>query len=115
MGSALSNSRNANGELRPDRSDYVRILYNRLWDCTCESIDIKEFTVGGQVVGNAIDGGVARSRNHPAIIELKGSEYLVQANTFTQPTTPHLVKVFGIRNAPGSGENNNVTSGNQAQ
>lgn len=116
IGTALSNTpRDSAGQPNPDRSDGMRILYNRIWNTSVENIDIKEFTSRGVVAGNELDGGVARSRGVPAQIELKGSDYLIQTNNFTQPTGKHLVKVFPIRGAPKSGTNNTVSPDNQAR
>lgn len=101
--------------LVPDRSDGTRILFNRIWNTSVESIDIKEFTSAGVVVGNALDGGVARSRGVKALVECKGTNYYFAGNVFTQPTQPLLIKVFSIRGAVGSGADNVVSDDNQAQ
>jgi hypothetical protein len=55
VGSAHSNWCRYTG-CRPDQSDSNKIIDNNIADTTAESIDIKEGTTGGLIIGNHLDG-----------------------------------------------------------
>jgi hypothetical protein len=77
LGTSVSNwERYTNGE--PDRSDGNRVLGNRIWSTTSESVDIKEGTEGGEVIGNVFEGSLLTGAD--SWVDVKGNGYLIQGN-----------------------------------
>ncbi len=77
LGTAVSNwERYTEGE--PDRSDRNQVLVNRIWNTTSESLDIKEGTEGGLVVGNLFDGSLLSGGD--SWVDVKGNGYLLRGN-----------------------------------
>lgn len=80
VGSAVSNwGTHTDGE--PDRSDRVRVLRNRIWNTSSESIDLKEGTEGGLVEGNLFDGAAMTGAD--SWVDVKGNGYVIRGNTGT--------------------------------
>jgi hypothetical protein len=80
LGTAVSNwSRYTDGE--PDRSDRNRVLANRIWNTTSESIDAKEGSEGGLIEGNVFDGSMLSGAD--SWVDVKGNGYVVRGNTGT--------------------------------
>lgn len=80
VGSADSNWGNLNGGL-PDRSDRNTVSYNTIYDTTAESIDIKEGTADGSVIGNTFDGSSQTAEGADSWMDVKGNGYLIQGNS----------------------------------
>ncbi|MPY93420.1 MAG: hypothetical protein GEV08_10230 [Acidimicrobiia bacterium] len=77
VGSATSNwPKYSGGE--PDRSDYNLVQGNDISETGSESIDVKEGTTGGKVIGNVMDGSGMTGAD--SLIDVKGNEWLVQGN-----------------------------------
>ena len=80
LGTAVSNwPKITDGD--PDRSDRNQVLGNRFWNTTAESIDIKEGTVGGLIMGNAFDGSGLSGAD--SWVDVKGNGYLLVGNVGT--------------------------------
>lgn len=62
----------------PDRSDRNQIVDNDIRGTGAESIDVKEGTTGGRVLGNVLDGRGMTGAD--SLIDVKGNDWLVQAN-----------------------------------
>jgi hypothetical protein len=65
-------------DCRPDRSDRNAVVGNDIADTTSESIDVKEGTTGGVIVGNRLSG--AGMTDADSWIEVKGNGWLVTRN-----------------------------------
>lgn len=78
LGSAVSNWGKYSGG-QPDQSDRNRVLRNRIWNTTAESIDIKEGTTGGLIEGNSFDGSALSGAD--SWVDVKGNDYLIRENT----------------------------------
>jgi hypothetical protein len=72
-----------------DASDRIQVLNNHIGpDVAAEHVDVKEGTVGGVLRGNTFNGqGIAGQNSADSWVDVKGSDYLIQANTgtFTPP------------------------------
>lgn len=80
LGSAVSNwDRYTDGQ--PDLSSGNRVLYNRIWNTTSESVDVKEGTEGGVVAGNVFDGSALVGAD--SWVDVKGRGYLIAGNIGT--------------------------------
>lgn len=77
VGSATSNWGQYSGG-KPDRSDYNLIKGNRISATGSESIDVKEGTTGGAVIGNTFDG--AGMTGADSWVDIKGNGWLIEAN-----------------------------------
>ncbi|WP_338400173.1 right-handed parallel beta-helix repeat-containing protein [Streptomyces graminilatus] len=65
-----------------DTSDRNVVLGNHISDTTAESIDIKEGTSDGKVIGNTFDGSkLSGSHNNDSWVDVKGNGWLFQGNT----------------------------------
>lgn len=83
VGSARSNWGTHSGG-QPDRSDRNAVLRNRIWATTAESVDVKEGTTGGRVVGNTFDGAALSGANSAdSWVDLKGNGWTVRGNRGT--------------------------------
>jgi hypothetical protein len=80
IGSAVSNWERY-GKREADRSDRNRVMRNRIWNTTSESIDIKEGTTGGLIEGNLFDGSGLTGAD--SWVDVKGNGYTIRANTGT--------------------------------
>jgi len=77
LGTAVSNwDRIAGGD--PDRRGRNRVLGNRIWNTTAESVDIKEGTEGGEVIGNVFDGSMLSGAD--SWVDVKGNGYFISGN-----------------------------------
>jgi hypothetical protein len=100
VGSAQSNwSQITNGE--PDRSDGNLIEANTISDTTSESIDIKEGTTGGRIVGNMLDG--MGTTDADSLIDVKGNDWIIEGNVLTNAPeegvqTHRILEGWGARN-----------------
>ncbi len=80
LGSAVSNwERYTHG--RPDLSNGNRVLHNRIWATTSESVDVKEGTEDGVVAGNVFDGSGLVGAD--SWVDVKGRGYLIIGNIGT--------------------------------
>jgi hypothetical protein len=77
LGTAVSNWERITGG-GPDQSHRNRVLGNRIWNTTSESVDIKEGTEGGEVVGNVFDGSMLSGAD--SWVDVKGNDYLISGN-----------------------------------
>ena len=65
-------------DCEPDNSDRNMIIGNTISDTTSESVDIKEGTTGGVVVGNTFDGSSLSGAD--SWVDVKGNGWLISAN-----------------------------------
>lgn len=100
IGTAKSN--NPDG----DNSNNNKILNNNIHDTTAENIDIKEFTKGGVISGNTLDGA-ACGEGATANVEVKGSGYSVTGNTITHQHK-NGIKNYAVKGVAESGTNNTI-------
>ncbi len=87
---------------KPDASDRNLISGNTVSGTTAETIDVKEGTTGGQLLGNVLDGSAATAVD--SLIDVKGSDWVVSGNIGTAaPKDGAQVHVilegWGARNA----------------
>ncbi|MFE4173420.1 nitrous oxide reductase family maturation protein NosD [Streptomyces sp. NPDC056909] len=68
-------------DCEPDASDRNTVIGNRISGTTAESIDIKEGTTGGKVIGNTFDGSKLSGDHNDSWVDVKGNGWLVQGNT----------------------------------
>jgi hypothetical protein len=66
-------------DCKPDRSDRNAIVGNDIADTSSESIDVKEGTTGGSIVGNRMSGDGMTAAD--SWIDVKGNGWLVEGNT----------------------------------
>lgn len=64
---------------QPDQSDRNVVRDNTIGETTAESVDIKEGTTGGAVIGNRFDG--AGLRGADSWVDVKGNGWLIERNT----------------------------------
>lgn len=77
IGSATSNwSKYSGGQ--PDRSDYNLVKGNRISRTGSESIDVKEGTTGGAVIGNSFDGSGMTGAD--SWVDVKGNNWRIEGN-----------------------------------
>lgn len=76
-------------DCKPDLSDRNVVRDNDISATTAESVDIKEGTTGGVVIGNTFDGSELSGSNNDSWVDVKGNGWLIKGN-------------LG-RNAPGDG------------
>ncbi len=79
IGTAESNWATITGG-KPDASDRNLVEGNTITDTTSESIDIKEGTTGGRVIGNVFDGSKFSGSHADSWIDVKGNGWLIQGN-----------------------------------
>jgi hypothetical protein len=82
IGSSRSNWESVMGAPdRPDRSDRVQVLNNRIFRTSAEGVDAKEGTSGGVVRGNFFyDAGYSGRNFADSWADLKGNGYSVEGN-----------------------------------
>lgn len=80
IGTAKSNWCTNSG-CKPDASDRNVVLDNHISGTTAESVDIKEGTSGGKVVGNSFDGSRLSGDTNDSWVDVKGNNWLIQGNT----------------------------------
>jgi hypothetical protein len=64
-----------------DHSDNDVVRGNRISATTAESVDIKEGTTGGAVIGNTFDGAAFSPKGASGWVNAKGNNYLIKGNT----------------------------------
>jgi hypothetical protein len=101
IGTAKSN--NAQG----DRSDNNIIVGNTLYNTTAETIDIKEFTSGGSITHNTLDGAGCQG-GATGVVALKGAHYLVTGNTVRNAGAKKAFDVYSVPGVVDSGTDNRV-------
>ena len=52
---------------------------NTISETGAESVDVKEGTTGGKLIGNVMDGGGMTGAD--SLVDIKGNEWLIQGNT----------------------------------
>jgi hypothetical protein len=81
VGTAQSNWAGISGG-QPDRSDRNVIRGNTISATAAESVDIKEGTTGGSIIGNTFDGSELSGLNSAeSWVNVKGNGWLIQGNT----------------------------------
>lgn len=94
----------------PDTSNNARILNNVISRTTAESLDLKEGTTGGLVVGNTFNGAGIDPLAADSWMDVKGNDYRISGNTGSgSPADGFQVHV----QLDGWG-NGNIFSGNSA-
>jgi hypothetical protein len=78
VGSAVSNW-GTYSDGQPDRSDHNLVQANVIANTGAESVDIKEGTTGGAVIGNTFDG--TGMTGGDSWVDVKGNGWLIQDNT----------------------------------
>lgn len=68
-------------DCEPDRSDRNVVSGNRISRTGSESVDVKEGTTGGAVIGNTFDGTGMTGAD--SWVDVKGNAWLIQGNTGT--------------------------------
>ncbi|WP_406440001.1 right-handed parallel beta-helix repeat-containing protein [Streptomyces sp. NBC_00631] len=79
VGSAQSNWCTVTG-CKPDKSDDNVIRGNHISDTTAESVDIKEGTTGGSLIGNTFDGAGLSGGHNDSWVDVKGNDWLIKGN-----------------------------------
>ena len=80
IGSAESNwADHGEGDGGPDRSDRNLVQGNSISGTTSESVDIKEGTTGGSLLGNTFDGAGTTAAD--SWVDVKGNDWLIADNT----------------------------------
>lgn len=79
VGSAYTNWAQVTGGA-PDASNDVHIVNNVITGTTAESVDIKEGTIGGTIVGNTFDGAGMDPLAADSWVDVKGNNYLISHN-----------------------------------
>jgi hypothetical protein len=115
IGSANSNWSQYAGPTGVDASDYVQVLNNLVGpNIAAEGIDIKEGTKGGTIRGNTLNGTGEQNQNSgDSTIDVKGDNYLIDANTVSNPYTDGF-QIHNVYNPYGCGNtftNNKFTLG----
>lgn len=67
----------------PDRSDRNVVRGNSVSGTTAESVDIKEGTSSGVLVGNVFDGSALTTEGGDSWVDVKGNSWLIQDNRGT--------------------------------
>ncbi|HEX5740145.1 MAG TPA: right-handed parallel beta-helix repeat-containing protein, partial [Pilimelia sp.] len=65
---------------RPDSSDRNVVRYNHIAGTTAESVDVREGTSGGAVVGNTFDGARLAAAYADSWVDVGGNAWLVRGN-----------------------------------
>ncbi|TPW77877.1 right-handed parallel beta-helix repeat-containing protein [Schumannella soli] len=107
VGSAESNWKQIT-KGQPDRSDRALIQGNRISATTAESIDVKEGSTGGRIIGNSFDGSGMKSAD--SWVDIKGNGWTVTGNTGTAAPEDGF-QTHEVADGWGTG---NVFSGNRA-
>lgn len=94
----------------PDRSDRNVIRGNSISATTAESVDIKEGTSSGVLVGNVFDGSALSKEGGDSWVDVKGNSWLIQDNRGTHS----LLDGFQTHNVADGWGTGNVFKGNTA-
>ncbi|RKS75654.1 parallel beta helix pectate lyase-like protein [Motilibacter peucedani] len=101
---------------KPDRTNKVRVLGNRIERTAAEGVDVKEGTIGGTISANTfLDAGVVGWNSGDSWVDLKGNGWRVVSNTGAgaQDDAMQIHSIAGLdgKQIPGSGDDN-VVRGN---
>lgn len=83
IGSANSNWCKYGTNCGPDKSDYNQVIGNTIYRTSAESIDVKEGSTGGLIIGNSFEGSGMTGEYADSFIDVKGNNYLIKNNTGT--------------------------------
>jgi nitrous oxidase accessory protein NosD len=109
VGSATSNwAKYSQGG--PDRSDRNVVRGNSISGTTAESVDIKEGTTAGVLVGNVFDGSALTEEGGDSWVDVKGNSWLIQDNRGTNSSLDGF-QTHNVADGWGTG---NVFKGNTA-
>ncbi len=64
----------------PDKSNWNQVLNNDIYHTAAESVDIKEGTTGGIIVGNRFEGSAMTGEYADSFIDVKGNNYIIKGN-----------------------------------
>ncbi|MER7835450.1 right-handed parallel beta-helix repeat-containing protein [Streptomyces sp. NPDC096040] len=67
-------------DCKPDKSDDNIIRGNHVSATTAESVDIKEGTTGGSLIGNTFDGAKLSGGHNDSWVDVKGNDWLIKGN-----------------------------------
>ncbi|GGN33115.1 hypothetical protein GCM10011578_072620 [Streptomyces fuscichromogenes] len=67
-------------DCKPDKSDDNVIRGNHVSDTTAESVDVKEGTTGGSLLGNTFDGAALSGGHNDSWVDIKGNDWLIKGN-----------------------------------
>ncbi|MFG3018438.1 nitrous oxide reductase family maturation protein NosD [Streptomyces sp. NPDC048254] len=67
-------------DCKPDKSDDNVIRGNHVSATTAESVDIKEGTTGGSLIGNTFDGADLSGGHNDSWVDVKGNNWLIKGN-----------------------------------
>lgn len=81
IGSAKSNWCKYGENCGPDKSDWNQVLNNTTYRTSAESVDIKEGTMGGLVMGNTFEGSVMTGEYADSFVDVKGNNYVIKNNS----------------------------------
>ena len=100
VGSAVSNWPTYTAG-QPDRSDDNLVQGNVISQTAAESIDIKEGTTGGRVIGNVMDG--TGMTGGDSLLDVKGNDWVVEDNVGRHSPgdgiqTHHILDGWGSHN-----------------
>ncbi|MFK0159877.1 nitrous oxide reductase family maturation protein NosD [Streptomyces sp. NPDC090493] len=98
-------------DCKPDKSDDNVIRGNHVSDTTAESVDIKEGTTGGSLVGNTFDGAGLSGGHDDSWVDVKGNGWLIKGNVGRHSNEDGF-QTHRILDGWGTG---NVFQGNTAQ
>jgi Right handed beta helix region len=110
IGSAVSNWASVMGSAAtPDRSDYVVVSGNHIFNTAAEGVDIKEGTTGGALVGNVFtNAGYSGANSGDSWVDVKGNGYVISGNSGSGTKTD----AFQVHQAAPGWGNNTVFSNN---
>ncbi|MEU9347306.1 right-handed parallel beta-helix repeat-containing protein [Streptomyces sp. NPDC048278] len=98
-------------DCKPDKSDDNVIRGNHVSDTTAESVDIKEGTTGGSLLGNTFDGAALSGGHNDSWVDVKGNDWLIKGNVGSHSREDGF-QTHQILDGWGTG---NVFQGNTAQ
>ncbi|MFD8811505.1 nitrous oxide reductase family maturation protein NosD [Streptomyces sp. NPDC059627] len=98
-------------DCKPDKSDDNVIRGNHISDTTAESVDIKEGTTGGSLLGNTFDGADLSGGHDDSWVDVKGNDWLIKGNVGRHSRADGF-QTHQILDGWGTG---NVFQGNTAQ
>ncbi|MEU9151009.1 right-handed parallel beta-helix repeat-containing protein [Streptomyces sp. NPDC048417] len=67
-------------DCKPDKSDDNVVRGNHVSATTAESVDIKEGTTGGSLIGNTFDGAELTGGHNDSWVDVKGNDWLIKGN-----------------------------------
>ncbi|MGL4746071.1 MAG: hypothetical protein ACRCXL_17015 [Dermatophilaceae bacterium] len=94
-------------DCEPDRSDRNIVAENTVSGTTAETVDIKEGTTGGLLIGNTLDGSDVTAVD--SAVDVKGNDWVVKNNKVTPAPLLDGIQTNLLENGWGRG---NLFSGN---